>query len=77
MKTYVNLDNKYYQKFTYMILPPLRLNTNNKFSLIYDNYEKWSYLLKEELGLNNSIVYPKGIVGLVTKILFFIRFKSL
>ena len=76
MNTYVNLDNKYYQNFTYIILPPLRLS-NHKFNFLHDSYENWAYILKKELGLNNRIVYPKGIVGLVTKILFIIRFRQL
>jgi hypothetical protein len=76
INTYIKLDNKYYQNFTYIILPPLKLS-NHKFSFIYDTYENWAYILKKELGLNNRIVYPKGIVGFVTKILFFIRFRQL
>ena len=49
------------------------------FETIYYNhlFNNPSYILKKELGLNNRIVYPKGIVGLVTKILFIIRFRQL
>ena len=76
MSAYINLNNKYCQNFTYIILPPLKLS-KHKFSFLHDSYENWAYILKKELGLNNRIVYPKGIVGFVTKILFIIKFRKL
>ena len=47
------------------------------FNLLFDDYEKWAQIIKQELNLNNSIIYPMGIVGFITKILFLIKFKTL
>ena len=77
MKSFVKIYLKLNQNATYFILPPLKFEKIKNFSPIYDNYEKWALKLKEELGLNNSIVYPSGIVGLITKILFFIKFGKI
>ena len=77
MKSFVKICLKSNQNATYFILPPLKFKNIKNFNPIYDNYEKWALKLKEELGLNNSIVYPSGIVGLITKILFFIKFGKI
>ena len=77
MKNFVKLWLNNNQKGTYIILPPLIYKNTKKLNLIFDYYEKWALKLKEELSLNNSIIYPDGIVGMVTKILFFIKFSKL
>jgi len=74
MKSFVKTCLKLNQNATYFILPPLKFENVKKLNPIYDNYEKWAFKLKEELSLNNSIVYPNGIVGLITKMFFFIKF---
>lgn len=77
MTTFIKLDLKLNKNQTYIILPPLKFKSDKKINLIFDNYEKWALILKEELGFNNSIVFPRGIVGIITKILFFIKFRIL
>ena len=77
MKTFIKLDLQLNKNQTYIILPPLKFKSDNRISLIFDNYEKWASRLREELSYNNSIVYPRGIVGIITKILFFIKFRKL
>tara|TARA_Y100000389_G_scaffold204208_1_gene255602 strand:- start:1039 stop:1686 length:648 start_codon:yes stop_codon:yes gene_type:complete len=77
MKNFVKLWLNNNQKGTYIILPPLKYKNTKKLNLIFDYYEKWALKLKEELSLNNSIVYPNGFVGIVTKVLFFIKFGKL
>ena len=77
MSTFVNLGSKKKRNLTYLILPPLIDKYKKNFNFLSDDYTKWAYILKEELGLSNSIVYPKGLVGIVTKILFFIKYKIL
>ena len=77
MKTFIKLDLQLNKNQTYIILPPLKFKNDNNINFIFDNYEKWALKLKEELSYNNSIVYPRGIVGIITKILFFIKFRKL
>ncbi len=77
MRTFVNLDLNIKKKLTYLILPPLKKINKEKLNFIWDDYRKWALILREELGLDNLIVYPRGLVGLVTKILFFIKYKVL
>jgi hypothetical protein len=77
MRYFIDLIFKNNKKHSYIILPPLRMNSDTKFNPIFDSYEKWALILREELGLNNSIVYPRGIVGFITKILFFIKFRTI
>ena len=58
-------------------MPPLKFKKDIKINLLFDDYEKWAQIIKQELNLNNSIIYPMGIVGFITKILFLIKFKTL
>lgn len=77
MTSFVNSNLKKNKKFSYIILPPLKYKNDNKINLIFDDYEKWAFKIKQELDLNNSIIFPTGIVGFITKILFLIKFKIL
>lgn len=77
MKSFINLDLKKNKKFSYIILPPLKFKNDLKFNLIFEDYEKWALIIKKELSLSNSIIYPGGIVGFITKLLFLIKFKTL
>ena len=76
MKTFIKLDLQLNKNQTYIILPPLKFKSDNRISLIFDNYEKWASRLREELSYNNSIVYPRGIVGIITKILFLLSLEN-
>ena len=58
-------------------MPPLKFKKDIKINLLFDDYEKWALKIKQELNLNNSIIFPMGIVGFITKILFLIKFKTL
>ncbi len=75
--TFVNSNLINNKKFSYIILPPLKFKKDIKINLLFDDYEKWALIIKQELNLNNSIIFPMGIVGFITKILFLIKFKTL
>jgi len=77
MKSFIKLNLRLNKNQTYIILPPLKCKSDKRINPIFDNYEKWALILKEELSYNNSIVYPRGIVGIITKILFFIKFRKI
>ena len=77
MKSFIKLNLRLNKNQTYIILPPLKFKSDKRINPIFDNYEKWALILKEELNYNNSIVYPRGIVGIITKILFFIKFRKI
>lgn len=77
MNSFIKLNLKIKKNQTYLILPPLKFKSDRRINLIFDNYEKWALILKKELGFNNSVVYPTGIVGIITKILFLMKYKML
>ena len=77
MRCYINLKYHEFKKNSYIILPPLKLKKNNHINVFFETYEKWSLIIFKELNLNNSILYPSGFIGFITKILFYLRFKIL
>ena len=77
MRCYFDLNYQDFSKNSYFILPPLKSQNKVITNLISENYQKWSLEIYKELKLKNSIVFPSGLIGLITKILFIIRFKKL
>jgi hypothetical protein len=75
MRCYFELDYHKFKKNSYIILPPLKSKNYFAKTFFLDTYQKWSLIILKELKSKNSIVYPSGLIGIITKTLFLIRFK--
>jgi len=80
LTSFIGLKFNRFEKNRYVILPPMyegMKSSNLKFIFINDTFSNGAKLISKAIGNDKMIIFPFGLLGVICKMLFYLRYRNL